>query len=665
MAGTVTSDMNNIDNCDVSTGWTAWGGSGLAADSEQKVEGVAALGVKANAGSGVISRTISSVDFTSQYFYIWIMTTTPNKLYAKASGGVAIRLGTDSSNYRTWYIAGSDTLRGGYECFMINPTESGSIADVGTYNYANVVYVAVVFYTNATSTKNVNFWDYLHRGTGLTVYAGTSGSPATFADFKTWEDTNVAGVVYLYQGVYYIQGKLKFGSTTANSNTYFSDPSKIVVFIERIAGTAYEIVLQGQSGYTTEVYFGAKSGTQGISGCVFKSAVTTAKFSLTATNADLTKFGLYGCSFIDASTITLPDYAANKETLNCNFITCAKVIAGTGKMQYCNFISSASDALQFDSTSCTSYITDISFIACTYGLEITTAGTYSNFSNMLFTGCTTDINNTSGGSVTISCTGTSNPSTYTGTTTITNDKSIIIYVKDSVGTKIADVQVDIETYSDIKFAKAGLAKTGGTVWQDETTATNNATVNDMNLFDSSPAASDAYYFGEPYKFKRITLNIGTAGVGVWTVIWEYYNGSTWTQLTLATNYLYDGTDQFTHSGTQYVTFSPPSDWTSNEPISGMGTYYWIRARISSYTSKTTIPLGTQAWSIMQLLNSTTDAGDGKVTGSFNYGTFSDTAVWIKARKSSAAPKYVPLKTYASIGSAGLTATVSMADDPFA
>jgi len=666
MAGTVVSDMNIIDNCDAITGWTAWGGSGLGTDAEQKIEGSAALGVKANGGSGVIYKTISTVDFTSQYFYIWIMTTTPNKLYNKASGGIAIRLGTDGSNYRTWYIAGSDTLRGGYECFMINPTEAGSISDVGTYSYSAVTYVAVVFYTNATSTKNVNFWDYLHRGTGLTIYGGTSGAPATMADFKTFEDSNFAGVVYPYQGVYYVQGKLYFGSTSVSSDTYFSDTSKIVTFIERLVGSAYGIVLQGKSAQTTEVYFGSKSGSSGISGFVFKSAVSTAKFTFTATDANLTKFGVYGCSFITADTVSLPAYNANKEVLNTNFIACSEVLASTTKMQYCNFISAAANALQFNSTTCTSYISDINFIGCAYGLEITAAGTYSSFSNMTFSGCTVDINNTSGGTVVISEVGTSNATTYTGTTTINLDVSITIYVKDTGGTKIADVQVDLETYADAKMTGAWLYRqSGGATWTDQTTAANNATANDMDLFYTSVTANDAYYFGEKYPFKYLALNIGTAGAGVWTLIWEYWNGASWTQLTLATNHLLDGTSSFTKSGTKYISFTPPSNWAQNEPNTGMGTYYWIRARVDSYTSMSTRPLGTQAWTCMQILNSTTDSGDGKVTGSFAYGTYGTTAVWIKARKGTSAPKYVPVKTYGSIGSGGLTATVSMSADVIA
>ena len=60
--------------------------------------------------------------------------------------GLAIRLGTDQSNYREWAIAGSDDSNGwlgtDWKPFIVDPTDSGT-RDVGTYNSASIRYMGI------------------------------------------------------------------------------------------------------------------------------------------------------------------------------------------------------------------------------------------------------------------------------------------------------------------------------------------------------------------------------------------------------------------------------------------------------------------------------------------------------------------------------------------
>lgn len=134
----------------------------------------------------------------------------------------------------------------------------------------------------------------------------------------------------------------------------------------------------------------------------------------------------------------------------------------------------------------------------------------------------------------------------------------------------------------------GAVADDGGVQTTETIGANNSTAGDMALTPATPAVNDAYYFGALKKFNQLILNIGTAGVGTWTIAWEYYNGS-WTSLSGVT----DGTNHFMSSGENEVNFTEPTDWvqTTVNSISA----FWIRGQVSAYTSKTTQPLGTQAW----------------------------------------------------------------------
>ncbi len=130
-----------------------------------------------------------------------------------------------------------------------------------------------------------------------------------------------------------------------------------------------------------------------------------------------------------------------------------------------------------------------------------------------------------------------------------------------------------------------------TTFADQTAAANSGTANDMNLLPASPVVNDAYYFGSPSQFSTLTLNIGTAGAGTWTIIWEYLNnGGTWVPLIGVT----DNTTALTVAGSNTVSWITPADWVT-QTYASVGPEYWMRARLSAFTSKATSPLGTQAW----------------------------------------------------------------------
>lgn len=143
----------------------------------------------------------------------------------------------------------------------------------------------------------------------------------------------------------------------------------------------------------------------------------------------------------------------------------------------------------------------------------------------------------------------------------------------------------------IQVLEAAVADDGGAT-TNESAAAKNATVNDMTLLPAVPVANDAYYFGSDYKFDSLTLVVGIAGAGVWTIVWEYYHSDT-TWHALAD--LVDGTNGFTAAaGTKVVSFTKDSaNWTS-VAVGGLNEF-WIRARVSVFTSIVTQPKGTQAW----------------------------------------------------------------------
>lgn len=125
---------------------------------------------------------------------------------------------------------------------------------------------------------------------------------------------------------------------------------------------------------------------------------------------------------------------------------------------------------------------------------------------------------------------------------------------------------------------------------DETAEANSVAPNDMILLPTTPEVNDAYYIGAAaHTFSYVIFNMGRAGNGVWTITWEYWNGLGWGALANVA----DATDGFRGTtGHRHVSFTIPGDWAPSV-IMAMN-LFWIRGRVSAYTSRVISPLGTQA-----------------------------------------------------------------------
>lgn len=136
----------------------------------------------------------------------------------------------------------------------------------------------------------------------------------------------------------------------------------------------------------------------------------------------------------------------------------------------------------------------------------------------------------------------------------------------------------------------GAVADDGGVQTDETVQSNNDTANDMTLLPPVPVVNDAYYFGRPSLWDWLELRMGTAGNGIWDIVWEYWNSTLWSLL----DDVSDGTSGFRVSGTRLVSFTRPLDWAQTT-VGGIAGLYWIRARVSTYTSVVTQPKGNRAF----------------------------------------------------------------------
>ena len=129
----------------------------------------------------------------------------------------------------------------------------------------------------------------------------------------------------------------------------------------------------------------------------------------------------------------------------------------------------------------------------------------------------------------------------------------------------------------------------GPAFVDETTDANSGAANDWQLFPAGASVDDYAAVGFVTTYGAVQMNIGTAGVGTYTVTWEYWNGSSWSAL----GGVVDGTNAFKTVGLNTVTFTVPTNWAASVLNSGASLYY-VRARRDGGTV-TTDPLATQGF----------------------------------------------------------------------
>ena len=124
-----------------------------------------------------------------------------------------------------------------------------------------------------------------------------------------------------------------------------------------------------------------------------------------------------------------------------------------------------------------------------------------------------------------------------------------------------------------------------------TSAAQNTTANDVQLLPSSPTVEDAFYFGFDNPSRILTLDIDTAGVGTWTLTWEYWDGDSFEALANVD----DRTNGFTLLGRHTASWDMPTDWAPRTVTGSAVTAFWSRARLSAFTTQTTQPLASRGF----------------------------------------------------------------------
>ena len=152
------------------------------------------------------------------------------------------------------------------------------------------------------------------------------------------------------------------------------------------------------------------------------------------------------------------------------------------------------------------------------------------------------------------------------------------------GTKISSIL--LTNIGLVDFAKVW--HLDATTYVDETTDASDVGATDVSIFQTdSSGLADRFYVGSATKFSHISFILGTLGTGTPTIVAAYWNGTAWTDLTLATNNYVDGTNNLKQSGE--ISFNAPSDWVT--VAVNTSTQFWIEIRVTA--NFTIAPVGKQ------------------------------------------------------------------------
>lgn len=465
------------------SGWSnIGGGPGAGQNTDDFIEGTDAFGGRKTVTGRGIEYTLPSgtVDMstTETHLYLWILIKSIGNLDLIANGGIEIRVGSSASNYRTFYIGGSDTVRPGWQCYVIDPTKTGSVADTGTPVLTAVSYVGYNFSwaTTPGGTSDNVVVDIIRYSTGPYVTGGTSGDRLLWEDIAVADEASAYGIFNRQKGGFFVNGQLALGAPSGAGDCYLDDEATDIVWsaqeyedgtslVSSLAADFNALVIQEGTG-TTDIEDGTLIGTgddrSGISGSKFKRdpaaidggvSSNTLRLSIEGT---ITAVDMHGTTFEGFDTsVTLSNDATdgpNHVFAGCTFTGCEQVVANRPVIRNCVFSGyTGTDAALLWNTNIN--IKNSAFLGNTdgtnspAGIEHDAGGTFS-YDNLTFSGNDFDVYSSTATLVTINALNGADPVTErspTGDVTINNTVSVSVTTIDASTTAaVATARVLLE-----------------------------------------------------------------------------------------------------------------------------------------------------------------------------------------------------------------------------
>lgn len=212
----------------IGTGTNTWNENGGGTDSwstDTYLQGGESFaGAYSNKSGFQYYQTSTTYDFTpstgtqaGEYIWIWINCPTIGLLETIANKGLAIRIGTDQTNYNDYTIAGSNDSNGwlgDWKCFVIDPTKTATATGGSGLTISSINYIGVWIDTAAIAKGDNIFIDQIAIGTGLRITGTSTTGWSDVVSYCTDYTNRAWGMFSEKEGIYYSQGTTYIGDST-------------------------------------------------------------------------------------------------------------------------------------------------------------------------------------------------------------------------------------------------------------------------------------------------------------------------------------------------------------------------------------------------------------------------------------------------------------------
>jgi hypothetical protein len=243
----VSGHNTRINDANTVTNWgNDGGGGGIAIEEDITYQGGIAASRKI--GTSLIGRNYthgSSTNMTTTDRTAWMMkitVTNPAVLLSRSSPALHVKIGSDSSNYYAYRIAGNDNYPplGGWLLIAVDPNIAGyrDAEGLGSPDVTAITYWSVLAdFSVGSKSQNVAI-DAIDVGAGLSMGGGTgtdsAGDFQDFIDFDEGTSVNRFGYISSREGISFVNGRLAIGQSNDSPPTQvateFDDTGSVVVW---------------------------------------------------------------------------------------------------------------------------------------------------------------------------------------------------------------------------------------------------------------------------------------------------------------------------------------------------------------------------------------------------------------------------------------------------
>ncbi len=419
MANQVTDNRTNISTGESATNWEDIAGTARAVDTEISYDtytGSIGAYCTTTRDATLYNNTTTGLFTSGDHAYLLVNCGIVSLLATKVNAGLTVRAtGATATDWAEFELFGSDdwptAFAGGWiqivvdiDELLANPTNTnGTPPTVGNIQRFGITYITASVMPRMADNIWVGGFRRLPANTPAIIVEGRDGGTSD------WTPTSVAAVAAVQLsavllpgpgGSFVSRGPIQIGINDTSTHG-FESTSDILLwdFQEVMLDGFYGLSALGNSGGTTNIDFGLKSGTgddaTGSQGGVIAAASNGARWFLDMDDPNVDAVNFYGSQFIHGGVFELDDPAVS--CISTIYLDCSSAEVHNSEQLRCKVISAATaDGVAFMRTD---DINDIKYCEFAFSdghaieLDAATPTAQSNVGN-LFSGYTNTVNST-------------------------------------------------------------------------------------------------------------------------------------------------------------------------------------------------------------------------------------------------------------------------------